>query len=146
MSSQSPPLTTAEAQAAAQVLQALCPLSAEQAERVLAHVQARLDEQHEHDVRPLFARGIAGPLGKLDREIKTRIDEHTHTLFLQHCVMRNTDASSVVRDCVYALVHGKTYGQMVLERINHDAQRSEALAKLIGPFGATQSSGVPQRG
>ena len=39
MSSQSPPLTTAEAQAAAQVLQALRSLTAEQAERVLAHVQ-----------------------------------------------------------------------------------------------------------
>ena len=91
---------------------------------------------------PMFARGIAGPLGKLDREVKARVDEHTHTLFLQQCALRGTDASSAVRDCVYALVHGKTYQQMVVEKINHDAQRIDVLAKLIGPFGATESGGA----
>ncbi len=139
-----PHLSTAEAQAAAQVLQALRSLSHDQAERVLAHVQHQLDAQQ--DSPPVFARGIAGPLGKLDREIKARIDEHTHTLFLQQCALSNTDASSALRDCVYALVHGKTYGQMVVEKINHDAQRTHALAKLIGPFGATESNGEPQHG
>lgn len=94
---------------------------------------------NQNDNHPVFARGIAGPLGKLDREVKARVDEHTHTLFLQQCALRGTDASSAVRDCIYALVHGKTYQQMVAAKINHDAQRIDALTKLIGPFCATES-------
>lgn len=133
------PLSAIEADAAQKVLELLCALGAEQAERVLAHVQDELEA--EDNESPVFSRGIAGPLGKLTHEIKSRIDEHTHTLFLQQCAMRSTDASSAVRDCVYALVHGKTYQQMVVEKINHDAQRTDVLAKLIGPFCATESGG-----
>lgn len=132
-----PDLSAIEAVAARQIIELLRALDAGQAERVLAHIQGELDAQG--DEPPMFARGIAGPLGKLDREIKSRIDEHTHTLFLQQCALRGTDASSAVRDCVYALVHGKTYQQMVVEKITHDAQRTDVLAKLIGPFGATES-------
>lgn len=90
---------------------------------------------------PLFARGIAGPLGKLDCDAKTKIDAVTHELWLQHCAARGVDTASVLRDCIYALVHGKTYRQMVLEKINHDANRIDAMAKLIGPFGAPESNG-----
>jgi len=90
------------------------------------------------DHSPAFARGIAGPLGKLDHDLKTKVDEHTHELFLQHCAMRGSDTANVLRDCVYALVHGKTYQQMVVEKINHDAKRTEALVKLIGPYGAPE--------
>lgn len=133
-------LSAIEADAALKVLEILRALSAEQAERVLAHVQDELDAKDSG--LPSFSRGIAGPLGKLTREIKARIDEHTHTLFLQQCSMRGTDASSAVRDCVYALVHGKTYQQMVVEKVNHDAQRIDVLAKLIGPFRATESGGL----
>lgn len=86
------------------------------------------------DSTPAFSRGIAGPLGKLDHDLKTKVDEHTQRLFLRHCAMRGSDASSVLRDCVYALVHGKTYQQMVAEKISHDADRMSALAQLIGPF------------
>ncbi|MDH0202121.1 DDE-type integrase/transposase/recombinase [Comamonas aquatica] len=52
-----------------------------------------------------------------------------------------TLTSAELRDCIYALVHGKTYRQMVLEKVNHDAKRTEALMKLIGPFGGPESTG-----
>lgn len=90
---------------------------------------------------PSFARGIAGPLGKLEHELKTKVDEHTHRLFLQHCAMRGGDPASVLRDCAYALVHGKTYGQMVIEKLSHEAQRTEALVQLIGSFEGPETSG-----
>lgn len=90
---------------------------------------------------PMFARGIAGPLGKLEHDLKTKVDEHTHRLFLQHCALRGSDPSTVLRDCAYALVHGKTYGQMVVDKLNHDAQRTEAMLQLIGSFRAPESAG-----
>ena len=96
----------------------------------------------DQDNIPMASRTIAGPLGKLDCDLKTKVDEHTHALFLQQCSMRGSDVANVLRDCVYAIVHGKTYGQMVVEKVNHDAERTAALAKLIGPFGAPESMGV----
>lgn len=92
------------------------------------------------DELPMFSRGITGPLGKLDFDLKTKVDEHTQALFLQDCAMHNTDTATVLRDYVYARVHGRTYQQMVLEKINHEAKRTEALAKLIGPFRGPESS------
>lgn len=97
--------------------------------------------RQEEDDLPMFARGIAGPLGKLDTPAKTKIDAYTHELFLQYCAMRGTDTSSELRDCIYALVHGKTYRQMVLEKVNHHAKRTETLLKLIGPFEVPESTG-----
>ena len=41
----------------------------------------------------------------------------------------------------YALVHGKTYRQMVMEKMNHEAKRIDAMAQLIGPFGAPELMG-----
>ena len=90
---------------------------------------------------PLFARGIAGPLGKLTCDAKTKIDEVTYELWLQQCSARGQDTASALRDCIYALVHGKTYRQMVLEKINHDAKRIDAMTQLIGPFGAPELLG-----
>ncbi|XGB20934.1 hypothetical protein KV708_09480 [Comamonas thiooxydans] len=89
----------------------------------------------------MFARGIAGPLGKLTCDAKTKIDELTHDLWLQHCSQRGQDTAGVLRDCIYVLVHGKSYRQMVVEKINHDDKRIDALAKLIGPFRAPESMG-----
>lgn len=97
----------------------------------------------DHD-DPMFARGIAGPLGKLTCDAKTKIDEVTHELWLQHCAARGLDTAGVLRDCIYALVHGKTYRQMVVEKISHDSNRIDAMAKLIGPFGAPESKGGAQ--
>lgn len=138
-------LTVHEQNAVDQAFEIFSELEVEQVDRVLAHVQIRLVASRSADKREdriMFARGIAGPFGKLICAVKTKIDEVTYGLFLQQCVMRGTDASSTLRDCVYALVHGKTYQQMVMEKINHDAQRTEAVTKLIGPFGAPESNGV----
>ncbi len=87
---------------------------------------------------------MAGPLGKLDIPLRTKVDEATAGLFLRHCGQQATDTSMGLRDCVYALVYGKTYRQMVVEKVNHDAQRTEALAKLIGPFGSPEFGGPAQ--
>lgn len=86
------------------------------------------------DDLPMFARGIAGPLGKLDTPAKTKVDAYTHELFLQYCALNGTDTSAELRDFIYLRVHGKTYRQMVMEKLNHDANRMETLRKLIGPF------------
>jgi hypothetical protein len=88
---------------------------------------------------PHFARGISGPLGKLDRDLKTKVDEYTDALFRQHCALRGTDVATMLRNFVYASVHQKTYRQMVLEKLNHEAQYEDALHKLIGPFGGPES-------
>lgn len=100
---------------------------------------------HHDDGLPMFARGIVGPLGKLDVAEKTKIDEQTHDLWRQHCALRGTDTSTVLRDFIYATVYGKTYQQMVLDKVNHDAKRIETLARVIGSFGAPESNqGGPQ--
>ncbi|QXW17443.1 hypothetical protein KXJ72_11385 [Comamonas aquatica] len=96
------------------------------------------DLQQDDDL-PMFARGIAGPLGKLDIPAKTKIDEKTHELWLQQCALQGVDTSSVLRDFIYASVYGKTYSQMVLDKANHDAKRIATLTGLIGHFGAPES-------
>lgn len=101
-----------------------------------------MSQNNDNSDLPAFARGIAGPLGKLEHDLKTKVDEHTHRLFLQHCAMRGSDPSTVLRDCAYALVHGKTYGQMVVDKLKHDAERTEAMVKLIGAFQGPESSEV----
>lgn len=87
---------------------------------------------------PAFARGIAGPLGKLDKDLKTKVDEHTEELFRRQCAMNGSDTSSVLRDCVYALVYQRTYTQMVADKASHEAKRIEALKMLTGPFGGPE--------
>jgi hypothetical protein len=137
-------MTKDERDAAEQILALLTRLPGDGAERVLAHVQDMLDA---HDAAgPAFSRGIAGPLGKLDCELKTKVDEHTHTLFLQQCAMQRTTTSNEIRNCIYALTHGKSYDQMIVERLNHDAKRTQALAKLIGPFGGPEFGGTNGEG
>ena len=128
-----------EGQIADEVVELLVRLSAYQVSRVLGQVQRRLAEPTASgDEMLMFSRGVAGPLGKLEHPLKTKVDEHTHALFLRQCAMRNTDASNELRNCVYALVHGKSYDQMVIEKLNHAAQRTEALKNLIGPFGGPE--------
>ena len=139
MSDQIDKLSLAEAAVAARVFDALVGLDAGQVERVLAHVQRQLAPD---DDVPMFARGIAGPLGKLSCDAKTKIDEITHGLWLQLCASRGQVTADMLRDCIYLLVHGKTYRQMVVEKINHDANCIDGLARLIGPFGAPELGGL----
>lgn len=128
-----------EAAAFKKVVAAIAGLEPDQVLKIFEHVQGQLAD--EGDDMPMFARGIAGPLGKLDFPAKTKIDSHTGELFLQYCALRRTDTSAELRDCIYALVHGKTYRQMVLEKVNHDAKRTETMLKLIGHFGGPESKG-----
>ncbi|GEQ76475.1 hypothetical protein CTTA_3480 [Comamonas testosteroni] len=83
------------------------------------------------DDMPMFARGIAGPFGKLTCDAKTWIDETTHELWLQHCAQRGQDTASVLRDCIYALVHGKTYRQMVMEKAQLESTQILAATQLL---------------
>ena len=129
-------LSKAQNTALAAVVEALKGMPPEDAQEVLDHAIAHLAGD---EPAPMFARGIAGPLGKLTCDAKTKIDELTHDLWLQHCSQRGQDTAGVLRDCIYVLVHGKSYRQMVVEKINHDDKRIEALAQLIGPFGAPES-------
>lgn len=134
------PLSKPAQRAAAQILPLLLGLPADDAEQLLLHLQTQLEQAS--DDLPHFARGIAGPLGKLDNELKTKVDEVTHALYIRLCAMHQTDPSRDLRNYVYLRVHGKTYDAMVLERVNHDAQRTAALAALLGPFGAPETTGA----
>ncbi|WP_280192128.1 hypothetical protein [Delftia sp. PS-11] len=127
-------LSRAEAAAAKSILAALARLDAEQAERVLAHVQAELDQAEGGDV--LFARGIAGPNGALDTCMKTWVDSGTAELFRRRAAMRNQNSSACQRDCIYLLVHEKTYTVMVAEKALHDADAMDLREHLTGPFAA----------
>lgn len=131
-------LSKAQNTALAAVLDAIKGLPAEDAQEVLDHAIEHLagDESP-----PMFARGIAGPLGKLICAVKTKIDDVTYGLWLQYCAACGLDTACVLRDCIYALVHGKTYRQMVMEKMNHEANRIDAMAQLIGPFGGPESMG-----
>ena len=135
---QLPHLSKAQNAALAAVQNALKGLSPEDAQEVLDHAieQLAVDDQP-----PMFARGIAGPLGKLICAVKTKIDDVTYGLWLQYCAARGLDTACVLRDCIYALVHGKTYRQMVMEKINHEANRMDAMARLIDPFGGPELMG-----
>ena len=130
-------LSRAEAAAAKAVLAALANLDPEQAERVLAHVQQQIDA----DEAPMFARGIAGPLGKLDIQLKTKVDEATAEQFRRDCVLNGTDTSTELRDAIYVLTWKRSYRQMVAEKLLHEDQSASRLQKLIGPFGAPEFGG-----
>ena len=131
-------LSKAQNTALAAVVEALKGLPPEDAQEVLDHAIEHLAGD---EPAPMFARGIAGPLGKLICAVKTKIDDVTYGLWLQYCAARGLDTACVLRDCIYALVHGKTYRQMVMEKMNHEAKRIDAMAQLIGPFGAPELMG-----
>lgn len=89
-----------------------------------------IDQQDE----PAFARGIAGPLGKLTEDLKTKVDESTDKVFRQHCALNGTDPSTLLRDFVYLTCYGKTWRAMAAEKLIHDEERIGALRRLTGLF------------
>lgn len=135
-------LSRAETDAADRIIKALKGLAPEEAERVLAHVQARLDEAEGGDV--MFARGIAGPNGALDTCMKTWVDSGTAELFRRRAAMRKQNSSACQRDCIYLLVHEKTYTLMVAEKALHDADAMDLREHLTGPFPARKFWGPGQ--
>lgn len=87
-----------------------------------------------------FSRGIAGPLGKVDCPLATKVDQTTFELFRRDCALSQTDTATVLRDFVYMPVHGKTYRQMVAEKLIHDDKRIDAMRSLIGSFRNPESA------
>ena len=135
-------LSVFERNAADQALELFSELNGAQAERVLAYVQGKLNKPQvavSAEDPPMFSRGIANPLGKLTCVAKTKVDEPTFELFLRHCATHGTDVATVLRDCIYFLVYGKTCQQMISERLEHGTQRTEATIRRIGPFGGPES-------
>lgn len=131
-------LSKAQNTALAAVLDALKGLPPEDAQEVLDHA---LDHLAAKDQTPLFARGIAGPFGKLDTPAKTWIDSRTDELFRQKAAARRQDVSSAQRDCIYAWVHGKTYTVMVAEKALHDANAMDIRAQMAVPFEGSEFGG-----
>ena len=132
-------LSRAEAAAAKVVLAALADLDAEQAERVLAHVQDQLDEAN--DV-PVFARTAVGPYGKLNVCLKTWLDEPTSELFRRLSAARGQESSACNRDSIYLMCYRKSYTVMVAEKALHDADAMDIHLGLTGPFAARESGGA----
>lgn len=93
----------------------------------------------DQDQETAFARGIAGPLGKLTEDLKTKVDEATDKVFRRHCALSGTDPSTMLRDFVYLTSYGKTWRQMVAEKLMHDGERIGAMRKLAGPFEGPES-------
>ena len=131
-------LSKAQKAALGAVLNALQELSPDEAQEVLDHA---LDHLAAEDQTPLFARGIAGPFGKLDTPAKTWIDSRTDELFRQKAAARRQDVSSAQRDCIYAWVHGKTYTVMVAEKALHDANAMDIREQMAVPFAGREFGG-----
>jgi hypothetical protein len=48
--------------------------------------------------------------------------------------LSNTDTATLLRDFIYLTCYGKTWRQMVAEKLIHDGERTDAMRKLTGPF------------
>ena len=131
-------LSKAQNTALAAVLDALKGLPPEDAQEVLDHASEQLDVV---DHTPMFARGIAGPFGKLDFPIKTWIDTHTAELFRQKAAARKQDSSAALRDCVYSWAHRKTYTLMVAEKAFHEANAMDIREEMAVPFAGREFGG-----
>jgi hypothetical protein len=137
-------LSVLEKNTAEQALELFRELEADQVERVWAHVQERLTAAQvsvHYDEQVNFARTPVSPFGKLTCVAKTKLDEVTFDSFLRFCATHQTDIATMLRDCVYQLVYGKTCDQMLVDRIKHATQPTEALTKQKGPFGGPESNG-----
>ena len=131
-------LSKAQNAALGAVMNALKGLSPEDAQEVLDHAIGQLAGD---ELTPMFARGIAGPFGKLDTPAKTWIDSRTDELFRQKAAARRQDVSGAQRDCIYAWVHGKTYTVMVAEKTLHDANAMDIREQMAVPFEGSEFGG-----
>ncbi|MEG0139190.1 MAG: hypothetical protein RR818_02500 [Citrobacter sp.] len=131
-------LSNAQKAALGAVLNALQGLSPGDAQEVLDHAIGHLAVD---DQTPMFARGIAGPLGKLDHELKTKVDEVTFHRFRRSCALMEIDTSARIRDAIYVLEWKKPYWQMVAEKRSHEAEHSQGLQALVGHAQAPEFGG-----
>ncbi|CUB01417.1 hypothetical protein [Comamonas thiooxydans] len=131
-------LSKAQNAALGAVLNALKGLPLEDAQEVLDHAIGQLAGD---ELTPMFARGIAGPLGKLDHELKTKVDEVTFHRFRRSCALLKLDTSARIRDAIYVLEWQKPYRQMVAERMLHEDEHSQGLQALVGHVQAPEFGG-----
>lgn len=61
----------------------------------------------------LLARGMSGPHGKFDREIKFHVDELTFDKWLRVCASKDVTSSELGRDMVYLVAWGRTPAEIV---------------------------------
>lgn len=135
---QLPHLSREQNAALAAVINALSGLSQDDAQEVLDHAIECLAGD---DLAPMFARGIAGPLGKLDHELKTKVDEVTFNRFRRSCALLQVDTSARIRDAIYVLEWKKPYRQMVAEKMLHEDEHSQGLQALVGHIQAPEFGG-----
>lgn len=82
-----------------------------------------------------FSRSaVASPFGKLDRELKTHLDEHTYLRLLELCASVNVLPGVFVRELVYRRVHGQTLTQLAAERM---ARQIDGEGPIQGQGGAS---------
>lgn len=134
-------LSKAQNAALGAVMNALKGLSPEDAQEVLDHAIGHLAVD---DQAPMFSRGIAGPLGKLDHELKTKVDEVTFHRFRRSCALLQIDTSARLRDAIYVLEWKKPYRQMVAEKMLHEDEHSQGLLALVGHAQAPELGGRSQ--
>lgn len=71
-----------------------------------------------------FSRTVeTGPLGKLDQERKTHLDEATNNKFLQISARLDMTPSQLQREVLYLVVHGVTFTEFCAKH------RSDAMAR-----------------
>lgn len=82
------------------------------------------------DVR--FARGMAGPYGKFDHEIKFHVDEPTFDLWLRLCASKDVTSSEMGRELVYLVTRGRTPAEIVGDDRRELLQRVGVVARAQG--------------
>lgn len=83
-----------------------------------------------------FARGVVGPFGKFDREVKTYLDDHTFGLLLRWAGECHVDKSELLRELLYMALHGQGVHDMVakVNRAHMEAQGLNAALLRNGVF------------
>ena len=77
---------------------------------------------------------------KLTETLKTLLDEDTHSRFQRRACMAGCSAGELLRDMVFVLEHGMTFGEHVAE------SRRRALSSEGSLAGLRQAEGVPPAG
>jgi len=71
-----------------------------------------------------FSRtGNTGPLGKLDRERKTHLDEETDNKLLQLAARMDMTPGELLREWTCLMVHGLTFTEMLAKHRREQMQR-----------------------
>ena len=95
--------------------------------------------EHDDDDGQAFARtGMLSPKGPLTDPLKTFVDFETAEAFRRLANKAGMDTSGALRDWVYAMVHGKTFSEMVA-----DAQKVKAEALFPKGLIAAQFQSKP---